>query len=226
MFRLLVAFLLAYGNTKSLVEPSAVPAFPWIGLAFGVVLVLAVALTTRAGPRLSGAELGLVLQGSARAAAIGLLVGVGAALPALVVLQFPPLMDEPLTYSPLVDVPTGALLLRALVLMPLDTALPEELAFRGALFAWLRRGGGLGRAVIVSSLVFAAWHVVIVVATLQATNVIGQPLTAAIGTIGAFVAVFGGGVVFALLRARTDRLAAPIAAHAAFNAAILLGLGL
>lgn len=33
-------------------------------------------------------------------------------------------------------------------------------------------------------------------------------------------------VIFALLRARTERLAAPLAAHATFNAAILLGLGL
>lgn len=226
MIRMLVVFLVAYGNVKSFVEPSAVPASPWTGLAFGVALMLAVAVTTRAGPRLSAAELGLVRRGSARATATGFLLGVGAALPALVVLRFPPLLGEPVGYAPLADVAPGALLLRALVLMPLDTALPEELAFRGVLFAWVRRGHGLARAVIVSSLVFAAWHIVVVAATLLETNVVVHPLTALLGTLGAFVAIFSGGVIFALLRARTERLAAPLAAHATFNAAILLGLGM
>ena len=141
-------------------------------------------------------------------------------------LRFPPLLDGPIRFGPLADVAPGALLLRALIVMPLDTALPEELAFRGALFALLRRGHGLGRAMTLSSLAFAAWHIVIVIATLLETNVVVEPLTAALGGLGAFAAVFGGGVVFALLRARTGRLAAPFAAHAAFNAAILLGLGL
>ena len=226
MIRLLVAFLIAYGNTKALVEPSAVPGTPWPGLAFGIALALAVVALTRAGPRLSAAELGLIRRGSARAAATGLLIGLGAAIPALIVLRFPPLLDAPVRYAPLTGLPPEALLLRALILMPLDTAFPEELAFRGALFAWLRRGHGFAHAAIISSLAFAAWHVVIVAATLPATSTAVHPLTAALGTVAAFAAVGAGGVMFAVLRARTGRLAAPIAAHAAFNAAILLGLGL
>ena len=226
MIRLLVVILVAYGNTKSLVEPSAVPQSPWPGLLFGAALTLAVTVMSRAGPRLTAAELGLRRDGSAGAAAIGLLCGVGAAIPALVVLRFPPLLDAPVRYAPLAGVPLDGLLLRALVLMPLDTALPEELAFRGALFGWLRRGHGPARAVALSSLAFVGWHVMIVVATLQVTNAAADPLTATLGIAAALVAVFAGGVTFAVLRARTGRLAAPIAAHAAFNAAILLGLGL
>jgi membrane protease YdiL (CAAX protease family) len=222
----LIAVLVAYGNARSFVEPSAIPETPWAALAFGLALTLAVVVLTRAGPRLTPAELGLVRRGSVRAAMIGALVGVGASLPALLVLHYPPLLDAPVRYAPLADIPTDALLIRALVLMPLDTALPEELAFRGALFGWIRRDHGAVRAIIVSSMAFAAWHVVIVVATLRLTNAAVHPLTAGIGIFAAFVAVFGGGVMFALLRARTERLAAPLAAHAAFNAAILLGLGL
>lgn len=225
MIGLLAAFLIAYGNSKSLIEPSAVPQSPWLGLAFGAGLTVAVIVLTRAGPRLTAQELGLVRQGSARAAAVGLLVGLGASLPAIVVLRFPPLLEAPVRYAPLADVPLEALLLRALVVMPLDTAIPEELAFRGALLAWLRRGHGVARCAIASSLVFAAWHVVIVAATLQRTNVLVDPLTSALGMLAAFVALIAGGVAFAVLRTWTGRLAAPIAAHAAFNAAILLGLG-
>lgn len=222
----LIAVLVAYGNARSIVEPSAIPETPWAALAFGALLTLAVVVLTRAGPRLSRPELGLVRRGSARAAAIGTLFGVGAAIPGLVVLRYPPLLDAPVSYAPIADIPLDALLVRAFVLMPLDTALPEELAFRGALFGWICRAHGVVRATVVSSMAFAAWHLVIVVATLQMTNAAVQPLTAAIGTFAAFAAVFAGGVMFALLRARTERLAAPLAAHAAFNAAILLGLGL
>lgn len=225
MIRLLVVFLVAYGNTKSLVEPSALPKSPLVGLAFGMGLTLAVLAMTRAGPRLTASELGLVRGGSLRAAAIGLVFGLVAAIPALIVLRFPPLLDAPVRYAPLAELPLEDLLLRALILMPLDTAFPEELAFRGALFAWLRRGHGLARAATVSSVAFAAWHVVIVMATLSATNAAVHPL-ALLGALAAFSAVFSGGIIFTLLRARTGRLAAPIAAHAAFNAAILLGLAL
>lgn len=226
MIWLLIAFLLVFGNAKVLAAESAVPQDPWIGLALGAWLTLAALVTMRAGPRLSAAELGLVRQGSARAAAIGLLVGLAAALPALAVLRFPPLLDEPVRYTPLIDIAPEALLLRALVMMPLDTALPEELAFRGALFGWLLRDRGLRYALIASSLVFAAWHIVILALTLLETNVLQQPSTALIGTVVAFVALIGGGVLFGLLRIWTGRLAAPVVAHAAFNAAILLALGL
>src|SRR5687768_3366572 len=145
----LIAVLVAYGNARSIVEPSAVPVTPCTSLAFGIALTLAVAVLTRAGPRLSRPELGLVRRGSARAAAIGALFGVGAAIPALVVLRYPPLLDAPVNYAPIADMPLDALLVRAFVLMPLDTAVPEELAFRGALFAWTYRAHGVVRATVV-----------------------------------------------------------------------------
>lgn len=226
MIWIFVVLLVTFGNAKSLREPSAVPAEPWPGLALAGLLALLVFAATRAGPRLSGSELGLVRGGSARAGALGLLFGVATALVALVVLRFPPILDEPVRYAPLLQPDPVALLLRALVVMPLDTAVPEELAFRGLLYGWLRRGGGLTRAVVLSAGAYAAWHVVIVLATLAETNVVGEAWTAALGALAAFAAVFGGGVAFALLREWSGRLAAPLAAHAAFNATILLGLGL
>jgi len=221
-----IVLLIGYGNAKSLREPSAVPAEPWPGLALASLLALLVFAATRAGPRLSWSELGLVRAGSARPAALGLLIGVAAALVALVVLRFPPLLDEPVRYAPLLQPDPVGLLLRALVFMPLDTAVPEELAFRGLLFGWLRRGGSVARAVLLSAGAYAAWHLVIVFATLCETNVAGEAWTAVLGALVAFAAVFAGGIAFALLREWSGRLAAPLAAHAAFNATILLGLGL
>lgn len=228
MIWVVVAVLVGFGNAKSLREPSAIPTDPWPGIVLGAGLVLIVLAGTRAGPRLSGAELGLVRAGAARWAAAGSLLGAVTGLLALLVLRLPPhlgLMRETLRYAPLADPDPAALLLRALVLMPLDTAIPEELAFRGLLFGWLRRTGGIRRAVAVSAAAYTAWHAVIVSATLAETNVLDDTGTAALGTIAAFAAVLAGGVAFALLRARSGGLAGPVAAHAAFNAVILLGLG-
>lgn len=226
MIWVFIVLLIGYGNAKSLREPSAVPAEPWPGLALAGLLALLVFAATRAGPRLSRSELGLVRASSARPAALGLLIGVAAALVALAVLRFPPILDEPVRYAPLLQLDPVGLLLRALVFMPLDTAVPEELAFRGLLFGWLRRGGSVTRAVLLSAGAYAAWHLVIVIATLGETNVAGEAWTAVLGALVAFVAVFAGGIAFALLREWSGRLAAPLAAHAAFNATILLGLGL
>jgi uncharacterized protein len=51
------------------------------------------------------------------------------------------------------------MLWRALVRIPLGTALLEEVAFRGVLAAMLTRRHGVRAAVVVSSLLFGLWHV-------------------------------------------------------------------
>ncbi|MGH2450138.1 MAG: CPBP family glutamic-type intramembrane protease, partial [Candidatus Limnocylindria bacterium] len=82
------------------------------------------------------------------------------------------------------------------------------------------------RAILASAALFAAWHAVIVLATIGRTNLQGDALFSGIGIVGAFLAVFAGGVAFALLRWWTGSLAAPVAAHWGFNVAILVGLRL
>ena len=69
-----------------------------------------------------------------------------------------------------------AVLLRAFIWMPLDTAIPEELSFRGALLGGLRPLFPTRRAVALSAVVFTLWHLVIVSRTLLATNFAEQPL--------------------------------------------------
>jgi uncharacterized membrane protein len=52
-----------------------------------------------------------------------------------------------------------AALLAALVVVPLGTVLPKELAFRGLLLALLGRGHGVRAAALMSSGLFGLWHV-------------------------------------------------------------------
>ena len=60
--------------------------------------------------------------------------------------------------------------------------------------------------------------------TVASTNLQTEPLLASLGVLGAFLAIGVGGVLFAWLRLTSGHLAASIAAHWAFNAALLLGL--
>jgi len=93
--------------------------------------------------------------------------------------------------------------------LPLGTAIPEELAFRGLVLGLLIRKLTPLRAALVTSAIFVAWHVVVQVQTLAVINFTSPWLIVpAMGL--AFAGVFAGGVIFALLRLRTRNLAAAV----------------
>ncbi len=113
-------------------------------------------------------------------------------------------------------------LLKALVVIPLLTVIPEEFAFRGVLWGLLRRRSGRVTATAVSSVLFGLWHVLAAMgggaANESATGVLGG------GTGGSVLLVIGtvlftsaAGVVFGVLRDRSDSLLAPIGLHWAVN---------
>ena len=223
--RILIPALLlaAYGNLASIALKDATPAGGWPGVPLGLLPAIGMLAWARhAG--LTRRDLGLDRRGALRSGAIGLLAALAVALPAVVFLRMPPLIGAPVSYSALNTLSTDSLAWRALVWMPLDTALPEEVAFRGVLLAALLRRFPARRAVLLSAVTFTAWHVVIVVRTLAETNLAQAPLLVVLGGIGAFGAIFVGGVLFAVLRLRTGHLAASVVMHWAFNAALLFGL--
>jgi membrane protease YdiL (CAAX protease family) len=139
-------------------------------------------------------------------------------------LRFPPLLAGPVLYAPVSEASAATLLWRVAVWMPLDTVLPEELAFRGVLLASLMRRLPTVPAALVSAGVFTLWHAVIVSRTLAQTNLRSQPVFFVLGFVGAFGAIFVGGLLFATLRIRTRHLAGSMLAHWAFNTLLLLGL--
>lgn len=215
--------LVLWGNAAAYIAGSAMPT-GWTGAALGIALV-AITLAWARAQRLTREDLGLVARRLGRGAGVGLAVALVAAAGGLVVLRYPPAFGEAITYAPLVTAGLAEIAFRTGVTMPLDTVIPEELAFRGALLGALLRRFALVPALVCSAGAFAAWHVVIVRATLLQTNLLADPLFAVIGAVGAFAAVFGGGIAFAVLRLWTKSLAAPMVAHWAFNSALLFGLG-
>ncbi|MCC5951308.1 MAG: CPBP family intramembrane metalloprotease [Acidimicrobiia bacterium] len=104
------------------------------------------------------------------------------------------------------------LFLMLLVIIGIGTPIAEEVFFRGLVFgAFYQRFGTVG-AVALSSLLFGAMHVFALV---------GEGPLAML-----YIAVVTGGlgVVFALLRLYTGRLAAPIVAHMIFNSVSVVAI--
>jgi membrane protease YdiL (CAAX protease family) len=119
-----------------------------------------------------------------------------------------------------------AALLSALVVVPLGTVLPEELAFRGLLLALLERGHGVRAATLVSSGLFGLWHILPSlgggVANAAIAGAVGGDAAGTLLRVAVTVAVtFVAGVVLCGLRLRSGSLLAPVLAHWAVN-----GLGI
>ncbi|HEV2754956.1 MAG TPA: CPBP family glutamic-type intramembrane protease [Actinomycetota bacterium] len=110
----------------------------------------------------------------------------------------------------------GALVYQALVRVPLGTAVLEELAFRGVLFAaW--RDEGEAVAAVVSCAVFGLWHVA-PAATMVRVNARGATRSfVARSVAGTVVVTAAAGAALLWLRLETGSLAAPFAAHAVVN---------
>ena len=114
-------------------------------------------------------------------------------------------------------------LIAALVIIPLQTVLPEELAFRGVLHGTLARMGGTKAVFIGGSLLFGLWHVASSL-SLTATNagltaVLGSGSAAQWAGVGlAVVATAGAGAGLTWLRHHTGSVLAPIGLHWALNA--------
>jgi uncharacterized protein len=118
--------------------------------------------------------------------------------------------------------PPGGVLYQATLRIPLGTAVFEEVAFRGVLFALLVRTMGTASAMAVSSVVFGLWHVPPTMVALQVNGVVVSS-AAGVGAIaGAVLVTTVAGMMFCWLRERSGSLLAPILAHWATNSLGLL----
>jgi membrane protease YdiL (CAAX protease family) len=120
------------------------------------------------------------------------------------------------------DLSTSDLLMRALVRVPLGTVLLEEVAFRAVLLAMLWRRLGIGRAVVISSLVFGLWHILPSLGITESNEALGAAVGSGasgqvLGVVFAVVFTTVAGVVFCELRRRFDHLIVPMALHWATN---------
>jgi tRNA pseudouridine32 synthase/23S rRNA pseudouridine746 synthase len=184
-----------------------------------VAAVILVGLMRRRG--LGWAELGLSPRHWRRGtlyalAAVGIVLGavaIGALLP----------FTRPFFHVAKYATLSGALV-ASMVWIPLQTVIPEELAFRGVLHGALDRAYGVRGVFIAGSALFGLWHIASSLGLTSGNSgmskILGGGAAGQIAGIAlAVLATAGAGVVFTWLRRRSGSLLAPIALHWALNGA-------
>lgn len=110
----------------------------------------------------------------------------------------------------------------SMVIIPLQTVIPEELAFRGVLHGALDRAWGFRVVAAAGSLLFGLWHIAsslgLTSGNVGFTRVLGGGVVGMVAGIAmAVVATAAAGFVFTWLRRRSGSLIAPIALHWSLN---------
>lgn len=116
---------------------------------------------------------------------------------------------------------SGALI-ASMVIIPLQTVIPEELAFRGVLHGTLDRAWGFRGVALAGSLLFGLWHVATSLGltshNVGFTRLFGGGVFGMMaGVTMAVLATGAAGFVFSWLRRRSGSLIAPIALHWSLN---------
>ncbi len=190
----------------------------WAGVV--TVPVAAVALVALVRSRgLGWAELGLsrehwrsgVAYGLGAFALVATVVAIGALLP----------WTRPMFLNNHYATVSGALI-ASMVIIPLQTVIPEELAFRGVLHGALDRAWGFRGVLAVGSLLFGFWHIAsslgLTTGNVGFTRILGGGVFGVVaGIVGAVIATAAAGFVFSWLRRRSGSLIAPIALHWSLN---------
>jgi membrane protease YdiL (CAAX protease family) len=185
-------------------------------IGVGLVIVLAL-IAFWAG--LSADELGLARRTAARGLRWGATSAAVVAAVAALAYAVPPARDALAGTS---HMSPARALVTVVVFIPLGTVLPEEFAFRGVLWALLRRHYGEGAATAVSSALFGLWHVLAALTSSAANQAASSTLGSGEGgtvlrVIGTVLFTGLAGAVLCMLRIRSGSLLAPIMAHWAVN---------
>ncbi len=191
---------------------------PWANVA--VVPAAAVGLLMLVRSRgLGWSEIGLGREhwktGAGYALAAVTLVGTVIAVGALLPWTRPMFLND--NYATL----SGALI-ASMIIIPLQTVIPEELAFRGVLHGALNRAWGFRGVAAAGSVLFGMWHIStsmgLTASNVGFTRILGGGVFGmAAGVIGAVLVTAAAGFVFTWLRRRSGSLIAPIALHWSLN---------
>jgi membrane protease YdiL (CAAX protease family) len=116
---------------------------------------------------------------------------------------------------------SGALV-ASMIIIPLQTVIPEELAFRGVLHGALNRAWGFRGVALAGSLLFGLWHIAtslgLTSSNVGFTRLFGGGIVGMLaGVTLAVIATTAAGFVFSWLRRRSGSLIAPIALHWSLN---------
>jgi uncharacterized protein len=191
---------------------------PWAGVAIVPAAAIGLVFLMRANG-LDWVDLGLGREhwrsgfgyAVAAVAVVASVIAVGILLP----------MTRPMFLNHRYATVSGALI-ASMVVIPLQTVIPEELAFRGVLHGALHRAWGFRGVALAGSLLFGLWHVAtslgLTSSNVGFTRILGGGFLGMLaGVVGAVLATGAAGFVFSWLRRRSGSLIAPIALHWSLN---------
>lgn len=191
---------------------------PWANIALVPAAAVGLLLLVRSRG-LGWAELGLGREHWKS----GALYALGAVLLVLTVIAVGALLPwtRPMFLNNHYATLSGALV-ASMIIIPLQTVIPEELAFRGVLHGALDRAWGFRGVAAAGSLLFGLWHVVsslgLTSSNVGFTRLFGGGFLGMLaGVVMAVVATGAAGFVFTWLRRRSGSLIAPIALHWSLN---------
>jgi uncharacterized protein len=191
---------------------------PWAGIATVPAAAVGLLILLRSNG-LGWAELGLgrehwksgVVYALAAVTVVVSVIVVGALLP----------ITRPMFMNNHYATISGALI-ASMIVIPLQTVIPEELAFRGVLHGTLSRAWGFRGVAVAGSLLFGLWHIAtslgLTSSNVGFTRLFGGGVVGILA--GVMLAVFAtgtAGFVFSWLRRRSGSLIAPIALHWSLN---------
>ncbi len=191
---------------------------PWASIATIPAVAIGLLVLVRARG-LGWAELGLSREhwrsGAAYALGAVALVVTVIAVGALLPWTRPMFMND--NYATI----SGALI-ASMVIIPLQTVIPEELAFRGVLHGALTRAWGFRGVAAAGSLFFGLWHIAtslgLTSSNVGFTRLFGGGIVGTVAGVALAVIATGfAGFVFTWLRRRSGSLIAPIALHWSLN---------
>ena len=217
----LVAILLTYANgdawlaTRREQALSASNSFAHLG-------ALAGAVAWAAAERISPAEMGLGRRRLGPGLLWGAVIGLLGSAPIRLFFAFPLVSRRAVTQPEFAGLGTREVIWLVATRFLVGSAVFEEVAFRGPLHAKLLRVMRPGPALLANSGVFAAWHVVITWYNLRRSNLPPRLFPALY--LGALTALFGGGLLFGLVRQASGHLAGSILAHWLMVANIVLAV--
>ena len=191
---------------------------PWANIATVPIVAIALVLLVRARG-LGWAELGLGRE-HWRSGAGYALAAVGLVLTVIVVGALLP-WTRPMFLNDRYATLSGAVV-ASMIVIPLQTVIPEELAFRGVLHGALDRVWGFRGVAAGGSLLFGLWHIAssfgLTSGNVGFTRVLGGGVAGMVaGVVMAVLATGAAGFVFTWLRRRSGSLIAPIALHWSLN---------
>jgi membrane protease YdiL (CAAX protease family) len=193
------------------------------GAAFGAgITALALRWAKRVG-KLAPEDVGLgrapTVPGQTRAALVGAAAGLGCGTVVVAMAlggvgRLGLTRHAPEIPASLGEMTEAELLRRVILFLPLDTVLPEEVAFRGVLLGALRRRCPVPAAVALAAVPFTFWHTALALQETPSRNLTHLTLK--------FAGYYVAGVGFGALREMTGALSSCLAAHWSLNATLML----